>query len=353
MRGVHTVNATCRTFVPFVIVACGMATTSATAAVSYWDFNIFSRSTIGSASQGYGSTIQGASGAFGDAYFTNFSGKSVANSSPSLAQGFYGGGMVRISSGSINNSGVSAAGNVTLNSASIYGPVASGASITGSGGTIYGSASIAGTKQSGSVSVTGSLAEGQKYEPLVDLADASAYFQNFGASAAGMAATANYVNNWGELVITASGPLTVVNVGTTDFVNAWGVRVVGSGPVVVNVGGTSLSIASKTWTYQNGAAGVSTLLNLHQATALTLSGGHNVNILAANATTVFSSGSVTGNLVVGALTGAGSVNWNSDGGFSGAQYVPSPGGFAIFAVAAIIAVQRRRSNAAFIRPRGS
>ena len=38
---------------------------------------------------------------------------------------------------------------------------------------------------------------------------------------------------------------------------------------------------------------VTTLLNLNEANAITMSGGHNVNILAANAATTFSSGVVT------------------------------------------------------------
>lgn len=333
-------------------VVIGMLTQSATAAVSYWDFNVFSRSTIGSQSQGYTSSFQGASGAVGNAYFSNFSAKSSAGSSPSLTHGFYGGGMIRINSGSVANGGVHVAGDVTLNSASIYGPVFSGGSINGSGGSVNGNASIYGTLQSG-ISVSGTLATGQAYKPMVDVADAADYFHNFGASAAAMKATTSYANNWGELVINAVGPLTVVNVATADFTNAWGVRVVGGGAVVVNVGGTSVSFASKTWTYQNGASNASTILNLNEATTLSISGGNSVNILAANAATTFSSGTINGNLIVGSLMGSGSVNWNSEGGFSGADYVPAPGGMAIFAVAAFIAVQRRRSPVIAVKPTGS
>lgn len=182
------------------------------------------------------------------------------------------------------------------------------------------------------VSVSGTLETRQVYTPLFDVADVSSYFYNFGESATAMTPTSTYANNWGELVINAVGPLTVVNVATADFTSAWGVRVVGGGAVVVNVGGSSVSFASKTWTYQNGASNASTLLNMSQATTLTISGGHNVNILAANAATQFSSGTVTGNMIVGSLAGIGTVNWNSEGGFSGADYVPAPGGLAIFAV---------------------
>jgi len=246
-------------------VALGLSSNSASAAVSYWDFNVFSRSTIGSQSQGYGASFQGASGAVANAYFSNFSAKSSAGSSPSLPYGFYGGGMISITSGSVANGGVHVAGDVTLNNASLYDSVVGGGSINGSGGSVYGNASIYGTLQSG-VSVSGTLETGQVYTPLFDVADVSSYFYNFGASAAAMTPTSTYANNWGELVINAVGPLTVVNVATADFTSAWGVRVVGGGAVVVNVGGSSVSFASKTWTYQNGASNASTLLNMSQAT---------------------------------------------------------------------------------------
>jgi len=218
-----------------------------------------------------------------------------------------------------------------------------GGNLGGSGGSVNGNVSISGSKTTGNqLTVNGALNTGQAYTAALNLAAASSYFQSAGSYAAGLTPTASYTNQWGELIVNASGPLTVVNLNTSDFVNAWGIRVVGTGPVVLNVGGTSLSFASKTWNYQGGASAVGTLLNLNQATTINMSGGHNVNILAANAATTFSSGVVTGNLIVGSLMGSGQVNWNSDGGFSGSAMIPAPGGAIALAGAGLIALRRRR-----------
>ena len=316
--------------------------TAASAAVTYWDFNAFSRSTIGSASQGYGSDIQGATGSVGDAYFNGFAGRTNAGSSSSLAAGFYGGGNLRLS-GSVNNGGVNVAGTVTMNGASIYGGVTGGGNLGGSGGTVYGDVDIAGSKTTGNpLTVTGSVNTGQAYAAALNLTAASSYFQNIGNAAAALLPTASYLNQWGELVLNASGPLSVFSVNQTDFTNAWGIRVVGNGAVVINVRGASLNFGSKTWTYQNGASAVTTLLNLNEANAITMSGGHNVNILAANAATTFSSGVVTGNLIVGSLMGGGQLNWNPGGGFSGAALIPSPGGAFALVGGGLVVFRRRR-----------
>lgn len=329
-------------YIPAAVIAMAGLASAANAAVSYWDFNVFSRSTIGSASKGYGSDFQGASGSVGDAYFSNFAAKTNANSSASLAYGFYGGGNFRLS-GSVNNGGVNVAGTVTMNNASITGPVTGGGNLGGTGGSVNGNVSISGAKTTGNqLTVNGSLNTGQAYAAALDLAAVSSYFQSTGAYAANLNPTGNYTNQWGELIINANGPLSVVNISTSDFINAWGIRVVGAGTVVVNVAGSSLEFASKTWNYQNGASSASTLLNLNQATSVRMSGGHNVNILAANADTNFSSGQVTGNLIVGSLTGGGQVNWNADGGFSGAALIPAPAGAFILAGAGLIAFRRRR-----------
>ena len=65
---------------------------AASAAINPWDFNVFSRSTIGTAGSPYGSDYQGAAGSVGNAFFNGFSLRDIASSSPSLAQSFYGGG---------------------------------------------------------------------------------------------------------------------------------------------------------------------------------------------------------------------------------------------------------------------
>lgn len=310
----------------------------AAADVSFWDLNVFSRSTIGASNQGYGSDFQGASAAVGNAYFNGFTVRAGSAFPTSLPGGFYGGGNFTLS-GSVNEGGIYVAGNVTMNNASINGPVHAGGNLGGNGGSINGNVSLGGIKTAGNqLTVNGALQTGQAYQAPLDLASASAYFAALSSSAASHAPTAAYSNNYGELIINASGPATYVNLSQADFTSAWGITVKGSGAVVVNVAGSSVSVGYKTWNYQNGASSNSTLLNFGQATSLTLSGGA-VNVLAPLANTTFSSGLVTGNLIVNSLMGSGQVNWN--GGFTSFGQVPTPGSVALLLSAGLFACVRR------------
>lgn len=315
---------------------------SAHAAVNYWDFNVFSRSTIGTANQPYGSDYQGASGAVGNAFFNGFTVRGVSGTSPSLTEGFYGGANFSLG-GSVNNGGIETAGTVTLTSASVAGNIFAGGNLAGTRGTVMGNVRLGGIKTaSNQLTINGTLTQNSTFTPTVNLNDVSSYFAGVGSYAAGLSPTTSYTNNFGELIVNASGPLTVVNFNTSDFINAYGIRIVGSGSVICNVPGSSLTFASKTWTYTNGASNANTLLNLNQAQTLNLSGGNTVNILAANAATNFSSGLVTGNLIVGSLTGSGQVNWSQLGGFGGGSVVPAPGVLALTGAGAIAVIRRRR-----------
>lgn len=309
--------------------------------VNMWDFNVFSRSTIGGANTGYGSSIQGAAGSVGSAWFSGFTGKSADGASPSLARAFYGGGDFTLS-GSIPRDGISVAGTVYMNNASITGPVSAGHNLSGAGGSINGPVTLGGVKTAGqSLTVNGTINELTSYTSAFSLSEISESFRSVSDFAAGLTPTAAASNMWGQLIVTANAPTTVVNMNAVDLASAWGVKISGPGTVVINVLGSNVSFASKTWSYENGADPTTTLLNLNQASTFNLSGGdHNLSILAPYAATNFSSGVVTGNLVVGSLTGAGSVKWNPNGGFAG--QIPAPGAASLFALATLVAAHRRR-----------
>lgn len=314
----------------------------AASAVDIWDFNVFSRSTIGTSGSGYGSDFQGAAGSVGSAWFNGFSLNDVASASPSLSRAFYGGGDFSIG-GTVTQDGIEVAGNVNVNWATINGPIFAGGNLGGFGGTVNGPVTIGGTKTVGPIlTVNGALNESAPFSPTIDLFDVSAEFLTISNSAANLAPTTTASNVFGQLIVNASGPLTVVDIAAADLTSIWGVKVVGGGTAVLNVIGSSVSFGSLTWTYEGGASSATTLLNLNEATTFNLSGGeHKVAILAPNAATHFSSGLVTGNLVVGSLTGSGQVNWNPGGGFQGD--VPAPGTAVLaLAGAGLMAARRRR-----------
>jgi choice-of-anchor A domain-containing protein len=330
----------------FVKAASGAAVLSffagAASAIDIWDFNVFSRSTIGTSTSGYGSDYQGAAGAVGSAWFNGFSLNDVAAASPSLSRAFYGGGDFSIG-GTVTQDGIEVAGNVSVNWATINGPIFAGGNLGGFGGTVNGPVTIGGTKTVGPIlTVNGTLTESAAFSPTIDLFDVSAEFLTISNYAANLATTTSATNVFGQLQIAANAPVTVVDIAAADLAAAWGIKVSGAGTVVLNVIGTSVSFGSKTWTYEGGASGSTTLLNLNEATIFDLSGGdHQVSILAPNASTHFSSGLVTGNLVVGSLTGSGQVNWAPGGGFQGD--VPAPGTAVLaLAGAGLMAARRRR-----------
>lgn len=338
MDGVSTLRHLKTTVIVTLATACG----SAHAAVNYWDFNVFSGSTIGSAGQGYGSQFAGASGAVGDAWFSNMGLRTSASASPSLPMGFYGGGNF-VLSGGVHSGGVVAAGDVLMNNASVVGPVLAGGNLAGAGGSITGDAILGGTKITGNqLSVSGSILSNQTITEPVALGAAAGYFSAFSTAASALSPTTSYTNQWGNLVINASAPGAVVSIAAADFQSAWGISVAGPGAVIVNVDGTSLQFASKTWAYSGGASATSTLLNFAEANSITMTGSQTVNMLAPGADVRFTSGTITGNLVVGSLTGSGSTAWN--GGFDGASFVsvPAPAGASLIAIAGCVVGARRR-----------
>lgn len=310
--------------------------------VNIWDFNVFSRSTIGTSTTGYGSDFQGASGAVGYAWFNGFTVKAVGGTSTSLPRAFYGGGDFTLS-GSVDHDGIEVAGNVNIVGASVNGPVFAGGNLGGTSGSITGNATIGGIKTVGfPLTVSGTLTENAPFAPSLDLADISDQFLSISNDAAGLATTTSATNVFGELQITANAPITVVEIAAADLVSAWGVKVSGPGTVIINVLGSTVGFGSRTWTYAGGASGGTTLLNLNEATTFNLDGGnHEVTILAPNAATHFTPGLVTGNLIVGSLTGGGQVNWAPGGGFHGD--VPAPGtAMLALAGAGLMASRRRR-----------
>ena len=326
----------------FAIASVIAASGSSLGAVNYWDFNVLSGSTIGGPGQGYGSSFAGASGAVGDAWFVNMGLRTSGGASPSLPGGFYGGGDFTLSGG-VHAGGIAVGGDVFMNNASVVGGVSAGGSLYGVGGSITGDATLGGVKVAGNqVSVSGSTWTNQTITVPVDLSAAASYFAAFSAHAASLAPTGTYTNQWGNLLINAADPVTVVEIAQGDFAGAWGISISGPGAVILNVAGDALSFGSKTWSYAGGASANQTVLNFAEASSVVMTGSHTVNMVAPNADTTFSSGTITGNLIVGSLMGSGSAAWNGGFQMSASFDVPAPGAAGVIAIAGAMVVARRR-----------
>lgn len=325
------------------VVATLALSAAAFATPNPWDFNVFSRSTIGAAGSPYGSDFQGAAGAVGNAYFGGFSLRDVAGSSPSLPRSFYGGADLRLS-GQINNGGVETAGLFNVSSGTVFGNVNAGGNLGGTSGTITGNVTLGGIKTAGAgLTITGTLTQNQPFAATIDLAAISAFFLAQSNAAAGLASTTGITNSFGQLTVNTVAGTNIVSISAADLNSAHTFVVNGPGTLIVNVTGSAASLDSTTWTYQGGASSATTLLNYNAATSLTLSGGNIVNILAPNAAVGFTSGHVDGNLIVGSLMGGsfsgGQVNWTGSG-FTGV--IPAPSAAGLLAVGGLVAMRRRR-----------
>jgi choice-of-anchor A domain-containing protein len=272
-------------------------------------FNVYSLNDIGSASSAYQSDIQGTCGAGGSVYFSNFSLDGIASQW-----------------GYVLHTG----GNATLTgsyrgSLDIDGSVRAGGNVSHfSGGTIYGDVSAAGSAIfNPSLTVWGTVTERSAYQPLVNHSVLSDYFMSQSANIASMSATGSYVNNYGGLVINAGSGINVIDIGASVLQSAWGVTVNAPSDAIVyfNVSGLDARLNWLTWQYTGGITADDVLLNFTEATSLILNGGGVMNVLAPLADTTFAQGQLTGNLVVGNLSGGGEVH---AGGFGHGADIPEP-----------------------------
>ncbi len=316
------------------------AQSSQAADINPFNFNVYSLSDIGSTTTGYGSDYQGIAGAAGSAYFTNFSLNDLNQSHIVTGFSLVTGGDAAIA-GSINNGGIEAGGDVYINNASVFGNVNAGGSLNGPGGTVYGNATLGGSDNTtSSVTVTGSVSEGASFTSSLNFAGINSFLTSYSANINGQADTGSYTNSYGELIINAASGDNYITIDGSTLNSAWGVTINGAADSVVyiNVDGTVVSLDSTNWVY-NGLDSGDVLLNFGDATTLALTGGNTVNMLAPLADTNFAYGLVTGNLIVGNLTGGGQVNL---GGFEH-NVVPEPTS-AMVLLGSVMALTVRRSR---------
>lgn len=269
-----------------------------------------------------GSDFQGTVGAGGQVALNSFTLQGLNNAN---RFSLHAGGNVSITGGSHNGS-IETAGNVTLGNLRINGSVYSGGTVTNSGGgTITGDVVARNIALSQSMVVSGQEVSGASYAPDVDLNASSTYFRTFSHDAtAGRGTLATATNYYGRLqTSTLSSGINVLNLSSTELYNAHTFVVNGPADAIlyINVSGTDAALNSTTWSYSGGITLSDVLLNYFEATRLSLSGGNSVNILAPFADTTFTSGLVTGNLIVDDLDGHGQINL---GHFEHGDHTPVP-----------------------------
>ena len=244
-----------------IILLCCIAGTATAATVNPWDFSVVSLGNLGSAGSPYGSDIQGSAAVVGNAYVFGFS-LNGQNAGQPTGYSLYAGGQVHINGGQINNGGVEAGGNVTVDNATIEGDIHSGGDLHGSSGTITGNAILAGVNHGApnQLTIDGQVHQHQSYTPSFDVSALPALFQNASANYAALTADTSYINSYGDVSITlASSGVHSVTLPAGFFASGssvYEVDVHGAADswLVVNLPDNTLSTKYITFTYNDGIA---------------------------------------------------------------------------------------------------
>ncbi len=281
-------------------------------------FNVYSLGDIGSSKNAYGSDFKGVGGAAGDVYFKSFS---LDGYDPSTGYSLHTGGSAVL--GGHYAGGLDIGGDLTIGGISINGDVMVGGSVfQSSGGNIKGGLYAAGdVNLRRSMTVKGGTSNGVSYSPMIDYSAVSGYFASTSEIIGGWEATGGIENNWGGLTFEGKSGVNVIEIDAEELHNAWGftINAPSDAMVYINVINStgSMTLDSTNWVYSGGISAGNVIMNLSGTEFLSLSGGNTVNILAPLADTVFSSGVVTGSLIVGSLEGRGQVNL---GHFNGGDF---------------------------------
>lgn len=325
-----------------------------------YSLNVFATQNIGTSGSNYGSDFEGMAGAGGNAYFSGFSLNATGTYSPSQPYSLFTGGNVFFGSGSVNNGGIEAGGNVNLSSITVNGPISAGGSLQGGNGTVNGNVSVGGANTS-ALTINGSIATGQAFSPTLNLTDVSNYFKSASSFWGGLAQTANWVNSFGQIQVSGlQSGRNIVNLNYSDLAGVYGAKLTGPSDafVIFNInnvpsGGGNLQFLSLD--LSGGITNSDILVNLAVANSLSINGG-SFSVLAPNTDITYGSGALNGILVAQNLYGSGQVNKGTFDGFATDQgnfstEVPEPSTYMLLGTMLLVGavIQKRRSNAVLIK----
>jgi choice-of-anchor A domain-containing protein len=303
------------------------------AALNPWSFNVYTIDNIGSSSQGYGSDFQGIAGSGGSSYLSNFS-LNGDNTVPSSIYSLYSEGNVVFNSGSVSNGGIQTGGNANLSSITVSGTVYAAGSLTGSGGSISGNVVLGETNQS-SLSINGTVSQNQPFTSTVNYNTFNSFFTNASQFWGNQAQNVTWSVSFGQMSVgNLAAGRNVINLTAAQFNSVTSLSV--SGPstafLIINIDGNNLTtLNSLTFNLSGGLTLNNVLVNLPQATSVTLNGGTFGSLLAPLATVTFPNGLLTGNLIAENLLGSGQVDQGTFTGFSQDQglTVPEPSSYMV------------------------
>ncbi len=300
--------------------------------------NVYTIGNIGSSTNPYsGSDFQGMAGSGGSDYLQNFSLNANGSASSATPYSLYSGGTVSYT-GATNNGGIQAAGTVTTNNSTINGNVSSGGNLAGSYGTITGNVSVTGTNQS-TATINGTMTTGVSYTPFLNQTTVSNYFKNASSFWANSTASTTYTTSYGTLTSTLTTGRNIINITLSNFNSLTGITLSGSANsyLIFNItnSGAISSLAAPTYNFSGGLNMNNVLINLPNATSISMTGGTFASLLAPKADVTFTNGVLQGNLVVNNLYGSGQVNSGSFIGYNADKgsfvATPEPATYAMLA----------------------
>lgn len=309
--------------------------------VNPWGLSAYTSGNIGTTSSGFSGQLYAGAMTAGSAYLQSISIGSVSNFGAASGTSVFAQYQVTLS-GSASGS-IDAGSDVYVNGASVGGNVTAGGSLktNGSGGSISGSATLGGTKQTGyAVSVGGTVLQNQSYAASSSIAEYGAYFQAMSSQAAAAASNASASMSGTNLSITANNSGTnVVNITGSQLSAARNIAISANqnATVVVNVTGNSAAFSNIGWSLMNGASAARTIFVFDSAYDVTIAGAVQGSVLARSALVTMNSGSVAGTVVGMGLVGQGSAGASQ---FTG--MVPAPGVSALAGCGALVVLRRRR-----------
>ena len=283
------------------------------------EFNVFSLGEISYVLGG--SSVDGLVGCVGDFEAANISLHTDIAAGPLTEVSLYAGGTVTLGNlnggAQTNNGGIEAAGDVYSTSSTVFGPVFTGGDCHLLNGQIHGDVFCYGTFHGNDVDVMGVAYEGTPFQPTLNLGWYATYFLGQSNSRALIPQNATWTVTWGVLDIQVSQADSTITI-PADIVNGLHTVTV-NGPqdsqLTVLVTGQTFDIGSLSWIVSGGIQTNGIAIVCPDAVTGKLNGGPHLSLIAPRAEVEFGSGILTGNLIVGDLSGAGVVLYDPWTGF--------------------------------------